>query len=303
MLTVVAGGVTGERRQAVAALLADAVGSADVAADLIERSMPVTALWSGDVVAAACVWVDAAVGRLAAIAVAEPLRGRGLGRALVDEVTARLGLDVLEAETDADSVGFYRSCGFTVESLGEKYPGVERFLATRRAIPHVRALTAADEEQARAAHDRLATDGVEFCLGLDGMEPWAAWLERTERLRMGGSVPPWVPETFVGAFVGPTLVGRVSVRHRLNEQLALVGGHIGYVVLPEHRRRGYAGVMMREALRIAREVGLDRVLVTCSADNHPSVRVIEAAGGVLQDVVAHPVSGEAKRRYWIVLVA
>ncbi|WP_315092890.1 GNAT family N-acetyltransferase [uncultured Cellulomonas sp.] len=176
-------------------------------------------------------------------------------------------------------------------------------VATRSATPHVRALTAADEVQARAAHGRLAADGVEFCLGLDGTESWAAWLDRTERLRMGGSVPPWVPETFVGAFVGPTLVGRLSVRHRLNEELALVGGHIGYVVLPEHRRRGYAGVMMREALRIAREVGLDRVLVTCSDDNHASVRVIETAGGVLEDVVTHPVSGEPKRRYWIALDA
>ena len=58
---------------------------------------------------------------------------------------------------------------------------------------------------------------------------------------------------------------------------------------------------MREALRIAREVGLDRVLVTCSDDNVPSIRVIERAGGVLEDVVAHPTSAEPKRRYWIAL--
>lgn len=32
------------------------------------------------------------------------------------------------AETDNDAVGFYRSYGFEVTSLGEKYPGVERFL-------------------------------------------------------------------------------------------------------------------------------------------------------------------------------
>jgi hypothetical protein len=36
----------------------------------------------------------------------------------------------LEAETDSDAVGFYRSCGFTVLSLGEVYPGVERFRCT-----------------------------------------------------------------------------------------------------------------------------------------------------------------------------
>jgi hypothetical protein len=33
----------------------------------------------------------------------------------------------VEAETDREADGFYRACGFTVHSLGEKYPGVERF--------------------------------------------------------------------------------------------------------------------------------------------------------------------------------
>lgn len=32
------------------------------------------------------------------------------------------------AETDIDSVGFYRQLGFVVTTLGEKYPGVEHVL-------------------------------------------------------------------------------------------------------------------------------------------------------------------------------
>ena len=71
-------------------------------------------------------------------------------------------------------------------------------------------------------------------------------------------------------------------------------------MLPEHRRQGYAGDLMREGLRVAATLGLERVLVTCSPDNIGSVRTIEAAGGVLQDVVSHPTAG-AKRRYWITL--
>ena len=51
------------------------------------------------------------------------------------------------------------------------------------------------------------------------------------------------------------------MRHELNEQLAFVGGHLGYAVLPEHRRALRRGPHARGA-RIAREVGLDRVLVT-----------------------------------------
>ena len=40
----------------------------------------------------------------------------------------------LGAETDQASVGFYQALGFTVESLGEKYPGVKRFRARRSQI-------------------------------------------------------------------------------------------------------------------------------------------------------------------------
>jgi ribosomal protein S18 acetylase RimI-like enzyme len=43
---------------------------------------------------------------------------------LVD-LERRLG--TLEAETDSEALAFYRRIGFRVESLGEKYPGVERF--------------------------------------------------------------------------------------------------------------------------------------------------------------------------------
>jgi len=32
------------------------------------------------------------------------------------------------AETDYEAVDFYRRYGFVITSLGEKYPGVERFL-------------------------------------------------------------------------------------------------------------------------------------------------------------------------------
>jgi len=36
-------------------------------------------------------------------------------------------LTYLEAETDAEAVKFYKKMGFQIQSLGEKYPGIERF--------------------------------------------------------------------------------------------------------------------------------------------------------------------------------
>ncbi len=61
------------------------------------------------------------------IAVQARLRGRGIGRTMIEEIRKCKGNVLLRAETDLDAAGFYRNSGFVVTSLGEKYPGVERF--------------------------------------------------------------------------------------------------------------------------------------------------------------------------------
>lgn len=57
-------------------------------------------------------------------------RRTGVGRAMMWALVARTPGDAVVAETDGDSVGFYAAIGFEVRSLGEKYPGVERFRVT-----------------------------------------------------------------------------------------------------------------------------------------------------------------------------
>lgn len=98
------------------------------------------------------------------------------------------------------------------------------------------------------------------------------------------------------------VIGFLSFRHELNEWLREVGGHIGYAVRESRRRRGYASAALALGLGRAREIGLDRVLITCDDDNIASARTIERAGGVLQDVSDQSARGHALlRRYWVQL--
>ena len=71
--------------------------------------------------------VSKSAARIRGIAVSPHHRGQGVGRELIQAVRLRNPRVTLKAETDHDAVNFYRRCGFEATSLGERYPGVERF--------------------------------------------------------------------------------------------------------------------------------------------------------------------------------
>lgn len=157
----------------------------------------------------------------------------------------------------------------------------------------------ADEAEADRAHRELARDDFVFLFGWPSPLPWPTYLDQLARRRRGLDLPPGrVPATYLFAVVGDDLVGRVSIRHVLNEQLLLEGGHIGYCVRPAHRRRGHATGILRQALVIARAEGVERALVTTDEDNLGSQKVITRCGGQYEDTRTDA-TGRAVRRYWI----
>ncbi len=93
------------------------------------------------------------------------------------------------------------------------------------------------------------------------------------------------------------VLGAVSLRHELNDFLERAGGHLGYGVRPAARRRGLASWALQQMLGEARDLGLARVLITCDDTNVASQRVVEGAGGILEDVRETELG--TKRRYWI----
>ena len=158
-----------------------------------------------------------------------------------------------------------------------------------------------EEDEFLRAHRATSPDVPNFLHYYDEGMSFVRYLEVLGERARGENLPPGhVPSTFLFAYDGSRIVGRVSIRRTLNAFLLRVGGHIGYAVVPEFRRRGYATAMLRLALRIAREqFALDRVLLTCDDDNVGSIRTIEKNGGVLENVVSGPDLAKPKRRYWI----
>ena len=94
-------------------------------------------------------------------------------------------------------------------------------------------------------------------------------------------------------------IGHVGIRHQLNEHLRNIGGHIGYDIRPSKRGRGYGNKILQLALPKAKEIGIDRALLTCDETNVPSRAIIEKSGGILENKVPNPETGVDKLRYWI----
>ena len=98
-----------------------------------------------------------------------------------------------------------------------------------------------------------------------------------------------------------TWIGLLTLRPKITENLMRKGGHIGYVIRPSRRRQGYATALLRLGLEQARALGLTRVLLTCADTNLGSRKVIEANGGILEDVIQVDADAPPVRRYWITL--
>ena len=121
-------------------------------------------------------------------------------------------------------------------------------------------------------------------------------LHRGERLPQG-----WVPSTTWGWEHEGALQGLINLRHRLTPALENFGGHIGYSVAPSFRRRGIATAMLAAVLEVCRQRHMERILITCDAENIASARTIERQGGRLEREAWHEGTQRVQRWYWIEL--
>lgn len=94
------------------------------------------------------------------------------------------------------------------------------------------------------------------------------------------------------------IIGVIDLRHHIDHPiLGTWGGHCGYSVRPSERRKGYAKEMLRLDKLKAKELGINKMLVTCDEGNDASEKTILANGGIYEKTI--DVDGDKMKRFWI----
>lgn len=143
-------------------------------------------------------------------------------------------------------------------------------------------------------------DSMDGTSGLINKETYEAWIDELlinadESTVMDGYVP--ATTYLVKCKKNNQLVGMINIRHKLNDFLLNLGGHIGYSVRKSERRKGYATEMLGMALIKCASLSIDRVLITCDKENFASAKTILNNGGILENEVKS--QSRITQRYWI----
>ena len=116
----------------------------------------------------------------------------------------------------------------------------------------------------------------------DKYDEWKdSFFKKMEDQSKGIGLPEgYVPCTTYWLVDGSNFIGRGSIRHHLNDFLKKYGGHIGYFIRKDCWNMGYGTLQLRLLLEKAHELGIEKALLTCDANNIASARVTEKTGGI-----------------------
>jgi len=99
-------------------------------------------------------------------------------------------------------------------------------------------------------------------------------------------------------------IGEFQLRTEFSEKVMRDIGSIGYAVRVSEQGKGYGTEILQLGLKLAKEHGMEKVLLIINDENKASIHVCEKLGGVLQDIIEAYNDAEGHhllRRYWITL--
>ena len=137
--------------------------------------------------------------------------------------------------------------------------------------------------------------------GLQEIKDAEAWLVYLERFKHEDTVPEGrviSSEYMCVREKDQQVVGLINIRHKLNDDLLFVSGHVGYSIRPSERLKGYAHEQLRLALNVCDQLGINPILITCNKDNEASRRTILKAHGIKENEVVEE-DRNIVERYWI----
>jgi len=109
----------------------------------------------------------------------------------------------------------------------------------------------------------------------------------------------FVPESVFMLYdkVNNKVIGMVSLRHYLNDNYKEIGGHIGYVISPLYRNKGYGNMILSLIINKCKKFNLDELLLVTHINNEYSKKVILKNKGILKDI--YPFHDDVYERYII----
>lgn len=134
-----------------------------------------------------------------------------------------------------------------------------------------------------------------------------AWFERTKPLydkKEKGLLEGQPAGFHYWAVDGDEFIGEFQLRTEFPERVLREIGSIGYAVRVSQWGKGYGTEILRLGLELAREHGMEKVLLTINDKNAASVHVCEKLGGRQEDTIEAFNEAEGHhtlRRYWITL--
>lgn len=172
-------------------------------------------------------------------------------------------------------------------------------LTLRKVLPSN--LDAVAEYRAEFLASGDSMDGCSNLRRFENMADWYDWIQKAENRE---TCPQnWIPDTqyICVRNCDGRLVGMLDIRHELNEACLNLFGNIGYSIRPSERCKGYATIQLALAKAICKEMGMEKILISCHKENTASAKTILRNGGIMENEVVDRRNGEVLQRYWITL--